>query len=81
MRATVTSKGHVTIPSLIRAKAKIVTGSQLEFEFKDETTLIIHLVSQDISRLKGCVKNKRRRPVTLKEMKNAIAFGSQVSMK
>ena len=81
MKTTVTTKGQVTIPQSIRTKAKIVAGSLLDFQLVDEDTLIVHLVSRDISALKGIVKTKRRKPVSLKEMKNAISAAANENMK
>ena len=79
MKATVTSKGQVTIPLAIRAKAKIVAGSQLEFQIEDDDTITVHLVTHDVTDLKGLVKSARRRPPSLHEMKQAIAEGASSS--
>lgn len=76
MKATVTSKGQVTIPRAICKKIKIVAGSQLQFQIEDDHTLIVHLVAHDVTDLKGAVKSTRRRPPSLKEMKRAIATGA-----
>ncbi len=76
MKSTVTSKGQVTIPLAIRTQAKIVTGSQLEFQIEEDGTLKVHVISGDVSDLKGCVKSKRRKPLSLQEMKQAITEGS-----
>ncbi len=73
MKAIVTSKGQITIPQFIRAKANIKPGTKLDFELEGKDTLIIHLVSKDITALKGIIKTKRKRPVTLKEMDDAIS--------
>lgn len=74
MKAIVTSKGQVTIPHAIRKKAHIDAGTKIDFEIKDETTLIVHLPPMsDITKLKGIVKHKRRKPVSLGEMKKAIS--------
>ena len=79
-RTTVTSKGQVTIPLEIREKAKITAGSQLDFQMQDEDTIIIHLVSHDVCKLKGIVKTKRKKPVSLKEMKAAVISGAKESL-
>lgn len=81
MRAVVTSKGQITIPQSIRNQANIVVGSQLDFQLRNDGTIIVHVVTLDISELKGIVKTKRRKPVSLKEMKRAIASGAAESMK
>ena len=72
MKSIVTSKGQVTIPAWIRKKTNIGPGSELDFQYKDDHTLIVHLISHDIADLKGIVKFKMKKPVSVKEMKNAI---------
>ncbi len=81
MKSTVTSKGQITIPWAIRAKAHIQTGTQLDFQLEDDGTLILHVITRDVSDLKGIVKSKRRKAPTLKEMKKAIADGVKERIK
>lgn len=80
MKAIVTSKGQVTIPVLIRNRAKIAPGSQLDFQIEEDGSLSVRLLIQDISQLKGMVKSTRRKPVSLPEMKKAIRNSAQRSM-
>ncbi len=80
MEAIVTSKGQVTIPITIRTKAKICQGSKLDFQIEEDGTLKVSLINQEISRLKGMVKAKRGKPVSLREMKIAIQKASQKAM-
>jgi AbrB family looped-hinge helix DNA binding protein len=75
MKATVTSKGQVTIPHSIRRIAKISPGTELDFQLEEDGTLKISLLNQEISQLKGIIKSKRSRPPSLKEMKRAIRKG------
>lgn len=76
MKATVTSKGQITIPQAIRAKANIVAGSQLDFQIQDDHTIIVHLITHDVTDLKGLIKSKGQKAPTLEDMKNAISIGS-----
>jgi AbrB family looped-hinge helix DNA binding protein len=80
MRATVTSKGQVTIPREIRELAHISSGTQLDFQIASDGILTVRLLTHDISKLKGIVKKKGRRPVSLKAMKKAIEEGLEESM-
>lgn len=80
MKAVVTSKGQVTIPIMIRTKAKISSGSQLDFQIEEDGTLKVSLLNQDISQLKGMVKSKRSKPVSLKEMKKVIYDSAKSAM-
>lgn len=77
MKATVTTKGQVTIPHFIRDQAKIVAGSQLDFQMDDDGNIIIRPINKDITNLKGIVKSKQKKPVTLKQMKIAIQEGAK----
>ena len=81
MTATLTSKGQVTIPNKIRKKANLTAGTRLEFEIKDEDTIVIHLITHDISELRVLVKRKRKKPVSLKKMKEAIRDGASESFR
>lgn len=72
MKAVVTSKGQVTIPASIRDQAHITSGTKLDFQIESDGTLRVTLINQDITALKGMLKSKNRKPVSLKEMKQAI---------
>lgn len=80
MKAVVTSKGQVTIPLSIRTKANISTGSKLDFQVEEDGTLKVSLLNQEISQLKGIVKSKKRKIVSLREMKKAIHDASKEAM-
>lgn len=81
MKAIVTSKGQVTIPITIRIKAKISPGSKLDFQIEDDGTLKVTLLNQNISQLKGIIKSKRPKPVSLQEMKKAIREAGEETMR
>ncbi len=70
-KSIMTSKGQVTIPKSIREKAHIRTGSALSFHYENGT-IIIHPITKDITALKGMVKSKKQKPVTIEEMNQAI---------
>lgn len=81
MKAVVTSKGQVTIPHSIRQKAKITTGSQLDFQIESDGVIIIRTNNKPITRLKGIVKFKGKKPISVKQMKMAVQMGAEESMK
>lgn len=72
MKSTVTSKGQVTIPHSIRTKANITPGTLLDFFIEKNGTLTVHVVAREIIELKGIVKSKRKKSISLKEMKKAL---------
>jgi len=80
-KSTVTSKGQVTIPKEIRISAMIHEGSQIDFQIQNDGSILIIPIQRHISQLKGIIKSKRKKPVTIKEMKKAISDGAQEAMK
>ncbi len=80
-KSTVTSKGQVTIPKDIRVKAMIHEGTDVDFQFLSDGNILIIPIQRHVSQLKGIVKFKAKKPVSLSEMKNAIAEGANEAMK
>lgn len=80
MKATVTSKGQVTIPLSVRSQAHITTGTQLDFHCEPDGTIIIRPIIYDVGALKGIVKVRGRKPVSLKAMKQAIRDSASETM-
>jgi antitoxin PrlF len=73
--ATLTSKGQITIPKEIRERLRLQTGHRLEFEIDKTGKVFLIPRNKDIRSLKGIVRSKRTRPVTVEEMNQAIAEG------
>ncbi|HLK18397.1 MAG TPA: AbrB/MazE/SpoVT family DNA-binding domain-containing protein [Bryobacteraceae bacterium] len=73
--ATLTSKGQVTIPKEIRDRLRLETGQRLEFEIDKNGKLSVVPRNRDFRSLKGIVKSKRKTPVTVEEMNQAIIEG------
>jgi AbrB family looped-hinge helix DNA binding protein len=73
--ATLTSKGQVTIPKEIRDRLRLQTGHRLEFEIDKNGKVTLIPRDKDIRSLKGIVRSKRKTPVTVEEMNEAIAEG------
>lgn len=80
MKATVTSKGQITIPLPIRKQAHIEVGMQLDFQVESDGSIIIRSLSHDISEIKGIVKPKKK-PVSLRDMKKAISDSATKGLK
>ena len=72
--ATVTSKGQVTIPKAVRDALEIQAGDRLAFNVRPDGTVEVHLLTEDIRRLKGMLKAGR--PVSLEEMEEAVERGA-----
>ena len=73
-RATVTSKGQITIPKGIRDRLGINPGDRLEFTVDEEGNLVGKpLRSSAAGGLAGCLHHlAKETPVTLAEMDEAI---------
>lgn len=80
-KSTVTSKGRVTIPKKIRDSAMIREGTQVHFQVQADGKILLIPIQCHISQLKGMIKSKRKKAVSLAEMKKAILDGALEAMK
>jgi AbrB family looped-hinge helix DNA binding protein len=75
-KATITSKGQVTIPKDIRDFLKIGPGDQIDFVIGDKGDIYISPRTYDFRSLKGMFYKKGRKAATLEEMDEAIQKGA-----
>ena len=75
-KATITSKGQVTIPKDIRHILKIGPGDHIDFIISEEGEVLISPRTCDFRSLKGFFYKKGRKAATLDEMDKAIKKGS-----
>jgi len=80
--ATITSKGQTTIPKEVRDALGLHAGDKIDFivdaNGKKATVLPVTL---DARNLRGILKPKQKRRVTLEEMETAIASGAADGMR
>lgn len=71
--STITSKGQITLPVEVRTKLGVDTGDRIEFVL-NQTTGHYEVIPATVSiqSLKGILP-KRKKPVTIAEMNEAIA--------
>ena len=74
-RSTVTSKGQITIPKEIRDQMGLKPGDRVDFVTDRAGRISLRAINTDFRSLRGILKSKRTRPLTLKEMDEAIARG------
>lgn len=74
--ATVTSKGQITIPKEIRDRLRLQTGHRIEFQIDSKGKVSLTPRNHDIRSLKGIIRSRNRKPVSVEEMNQAIAEGS-----
>ena len=71
MRATITSKGRVTLPKPIRDELRLRPGDKIDFVLEGDG-LRVTPVAVPVTRLKGMAP-KPAAPVSLREMDAAVA--------
>jgi AbrB family looped-hinge helix DNA binding protein len=74
-RSKLTSKGQVTIPKEIRDYLKVNAGDEVYFYINNIGRVVLRAKTGDITDLRGILKDripKRRRPLTIEEMDEAI---------
>ena len=69
--STITSKGQITIPAVVRAALGVSTGDRVEFVQVEQGRFELLAATLPVSALKGMIK--KIKPVTLAEMNEAIA--------
>jgi antitoxin PrlF len=70
--ASLTSKGQITIPKVIRELLQVKTGDRVEFVV-DGDHVVLRPGTLDFRSLRGLLHQEGRKPVSLKEMDAAIA--------
>ena len=72
--STLTSKGQVTIPKIVRDALKLQKGDKIEFVENEHHEFILKPVTKKVSEVAGLLKRfKRSQPVSVEEMNEAIA--------
>lgn len=74
--ATLTSKGQVTVPQVVRDALGLHPGSRIDFVAQADGSFKIMPQQTDVPSLKGRFAGRVARPVTLEEMDRAIAEGA-----
>jgi antitoxin PrlF len=75
-RSTVTSKGQITIPKEVRDEMGLKPGDRVDFVKGRTGRFSLEPINTDFRSLRGILKSKRNRPLTIREMDEAIARGA-----
>ena len=70
-RATITSKGQVTVPKEIRDLLRLGTGDRVDFVVKDDGTVVLRPATVHVRELKGFLHRKGIKPLSVEQM-NAV---------
>lgn len=74
--ATLTSKGQTTIPKQVRDHLKLHPGDKLDFVIESEGRVVIKPAKLDVRSLKGLLKRRDGKVLSIEEMNAAIARGA-----
>lgn len=75
MESALTLKGQATIPKAIRQHLHLKPGDRVKFFVHPDGTVVL-LPKLPAAALRGIVKSRRTRPVTITEMSKATAEGA-----
>jgi AbrB family looped-hinge helix DNA binding protein len=75
MESTLTVKGQATIPKAVREHLGLKPGDRVKFFVHPDGSVVL-LPKRPVSSLRGIVRARRRKPVTIGEMDEAIATGA-----
>ena len=71
--ATLTSKGQVTIPARVRQALGLDSGDRIEFVEIAKNQFAIIPATGSVRELRGLLRGRRSKPVSIEEMNRAIA--------
>ena len=74
--ATLTSKGQTTIPKQVREHLKLNSGDKLDFVIESGGRVVIRPAKLDVRELKGLLKRRDGKVLSIEEMNAAIARGA-----
>ena len=74
-RATMTSKGQITVPKEIREHLGLEPGDRISFQIGSDGEVIVEPETLDVRSLHGMLK-RQGRPVSLRAMDAAIRRGA-----
>ena len=75
MESAITVKGQATIPKAIRRHLGLKPGDRVKFFVHPDGSVVL-LPKRSTSALRGILKSRRGRPVSLGEMDEAVAQGA-----
>jgi AbrB family looped-hinge helix DNA binding protein len=71
-KATVTSKGQLTLPKAIRDLLRLGAGDRVDFVVGDDGQVVLRPVTRDVRELRGLLHRRGLRPLSVREMKAIV---------
>ncbi len=78
MESALTVKGQATIPKAIREHLRLKPGDRVKFFLHPDGSVVL-LPKRPVSSLRGILKSRLGRPVSLEEMNDSVAKGASRS--
>ncbi len=75
-KATLTSKGQLTLPKEVRTAMGVGPGDRVDFVLMDDGNFAVLPATHSVKSLKGIIP-KPKKPVSLDDMDRAIARGAK----
>ena len=72
--SSITSKGQITIPKVVREVLGVQAGDRVSFRIQDNGTVLVEAETVDVLSLRGALRPKVR-GVTVEDMNEAIRKG------
>ena len=71
--STLTSKGQITIPKVVRERLQLEPGDKVYFDVRDDGSVLMVARNEPVENLFGMVKKKagRKRPLSVDDMNPA----------
>lgn len=73
-RATVTSKGQITIPKAVRDRLHLSAGDRVDFVLETPDRVVLRPLVGSVRDLAGLLRRPGAQPVDVREMDEAIAI-------
>ncbi|HIJ57734.1 MAG TPA: AbrB/MazE/SpoVT family DNA-binding domain-containing protein [Deltaproteobacteria bacterium] len=70
--ATLTSKGQVTIPKVIRESLRLHAGDKIEFVITESKEALLRPITRKVDEVFGRLHKTGRKPITVKKMNTGI---------
>ena len=71
--ATITSKGQITIPKMVRESLRLHSGDRIAFIMHNQTEAVLKPVTKTVDHVFGRLHQPRRVGKTVAEMNQAVA--------
>ena len=70
--STLTSKGQITIPKVVRERLHLEPGDKVYFDVRDDGSVLMVACNEPVEKLFGMFRHKAgKRPMTIEEMNPA----------